>query len=138
MKLARRQWNETAKATAILSFGSMLAAAMDAGERLNATVVNMRFVKPIDEELVAEITRSHDLIVTIEEHVVAGGAGSAVNEVLVKHGILTRTVNLGLPDEHVDHGVPKIVFAKYGMDADAIVQKVEAIRGLDSMEQVAQ
>ena len=124
--------------TAILSFGSMLAAAMDAGERLNATVVNMRFVKPIDEELVTEITSSHDLIVTIEEHVVAGGAGSAVNEVLAKHGILTRTVNLGLPDEHVDHGVPKLVFAKYGMDADAIVQKVEAIRGLDSMEQAVQ
>ena len=124
--------------TAILSFGSMLAAAMDAGERLNATVVNMRFVKPIDEEMVTEITSSHDLIVTIEEHVVAGGAGSAVNEVLAKHGILTRTVNLGLPDEHVDHGVPKLVFAKYGMDADAIVQKVEAIRGLDSMEQAVQ
>ena len=124
--------------TAILSFGSMLAAAMDAGERLNATVVNMRFVKPIDEELVTEITSSHDLIVTIEEHVVAGGAGSAVNEVLAKHGILTRTVNLGLPDEHVDHGVPKLVFAKYGMDADAIVQKVEAIRGLDSKEQAVQ
>ena len=124
--------------TAILSFGSMLAAAMDAGERLNATVVNMRFVKPIDEELVTEITSSHDLIVTIEEHVVAGGAGSAVNEVLAKHGILTRMVNLGLPDEHVDHGVPKLVFAKYGMDADAIVQKVEAIRGLDSMEQAVQ
>ena len=124
--------------TAILSFGSMLATAMDAGERLNATVVNMRFVKPIDEEMVTEITRSHDLIVTIEEHVVAGGAGSAVNEVLAKHGILTRTVNLGLPDEHVDHGVPKLVFAKYGMDADAIVQKVEAIRGLDSKEQAVQ
>ena len=124
--------------TAILSFGSMLATAMDAGERLNATVVNMRFVKPIDEEMVTEITSSHDLIVTIEEHVVAGGAGSAVNEVLAKHGILTRTVNLGLPDEHVDHGVPKLVFAKYGMDADAIVQKVEAIRGLDSKEQAVQ
>ena len=138
LEIGKASVERNGEGTAILSFGSMLAAAMDAGERLNATVVNMRFVKPIDEELVAEITRSHDLIVTIEEHVVAGGAGSAVNEVLVKHGILTRTVNLGLPDEHVDHGVPKIVFAKYGMDADAIVQKVEAIRGLDSMEQVAQ
>jgi 1-deoxy-D-xylulose-5-phosphate synthase len=138
LEIGKASVERNGEGTAILSFGSMLAAAMDAGERLNATVVNMRFVKPIDEELVAEITKSHDLIVTIEEHVVAGGAGSAVNEVLAKHGILTRTVNLGLPDEHVDHGVPKIVFAKYGMDADAIVQKVEAIRGLDSMEQVAQ
>ena len=138
LEIGKASVERNGKGTVILSFGSMLAAAMDAGERLNATVVNMRFVKPIDEELVTEITSSHDLIVTIEEHVVAGGAGSAVNEVLAKHGILTRTVNLGLPDEHVDHGVPKLVFAKYGMDADAIVQKVEAIRGLDSMEQAVQ
>ena len=138
LEIGKASVERNGEGTAILSFGSMLAAAMDAGERLNATVVNMRFVKPIDEELVTEITSSHDLIVTIEEHVVAGGAGSAVNEVLAKHGILTRTVNLGLPDEHVDHGVPKLVFAKYGMDADAIIQKVEAIRGLDSMEQAVQ
>ena len=138
LEIGKASVERNGKGTVILSFGSMLAAAMDAGERLNATVLNMRFVKPIDEELVTEITSSHDLIVTIEEHVVAGGAGSAVNEVLAKHGILTRTVNLGLPDEHVDHGVPKLVFAKYGMDADAIVQKVEAIRGLDSMEQAVQ
>ena len=138
LEIGKASVERNGEGTAILSFGSMLAAAMDAGERLNATVVNMRFVKPIDEELVTEITSSHDVIVTIEEHVVAGGAGSAVNEVLAKHGILTRTVNLGLPDEHVDHGVPKLVFAKYGMDADAIVQKVEAIRGLDSMEQAVQ
>ena len=138
LEIGKASVERNGEGTAILSFGSMLAAAMDAGERLNATVVNMRFVKPIDEELVTEITSSHDLIVTIEEHVVAGGAGSAVNEVLAKHGILTRTVNLGLPDEHVDHGVPKLVFAKYGMDADAIVRKVEAIRGLDSMEQAVQ
>ena len=138
LEIGKASVERIGEGTAILSFGSMLAAAMDAGERLNATVVNMRFVKPIDEELVTEITSSHDLIVTIEEHVVAGGAGSAVNEVLAKHGILTRTVNLGLPDEHVDHGVPKLVFAKYGMDADAIVQKVEAIRGLDSKEQAVQ
>ena len=138
LEIGKASVKRNGESTAILSFGSMLAVAMDAGERLNATVVNMRFVKPIDEELVTEITSSHDLIVTIEEHVVAGGAGSAVNEVLAKHGILTRTVNLGLPDEHVDHGVPKLVFAKYGMDADAIVKKVEAIRGLDSMEQAVQ
>ena len=138
LEIGKASVKRNGEGTAILSFGSMLAVAMDAGERLNATVVNMRFVKPIDEELVTEITSSHDLIVTIEEHVVAGGAGSAVNEVLAKHGILTRTVNLGLPDEHVDHGVPKLVFAKYGMDADAIVKKVEAIRGLDSMEQAVQ
>ena len=138
LEIGKASVERNGKGTAILSFGSMLAAAMDAGERLNATVVNMRFVKPIDEKLVTEITSSHDLIVTIEEHVVAGGAGSAVNEVLAKHGILTRTVNLGLPDEHVDHGVPKLVFARYGMDADAIVQKVEAIRGLYSMEQAVQ
>jgi len=77
---------------------------------------------------------SHDLIVTVEEHVVLGGAGSAVNEVLAKYGILTRTVNLGLPDQHVDHGVPKLVFAEHGMDADAIIRQVGLIRDQDIKE----
>ncbi len=120
--------------TAILSFGSMLIHAMQAAETLGATVVNMRFVKPVDEEIILRMADSHDLIVTVEEHVVLGGAGSAVNEVLAKYGILTRTVNLGLPDQHVDHGVPKLVFAEHGMDADAIIRQVGLIRDQDIKE----
>ncbi len=124
--------------TAILAFGSMLAQAREAAEILDATVVNMRFVKPIDEQMILRITASHDLIITVEEHVVLGGAGSAVNEVLAKYGVLVRTVNLGLPDQHVDHGVPNLVFAEHGMDADAIVRQVELVKSSEFKEYVAQ
>ncbi len=102
---------------AILAFGSMLAPAIGAGDRVNATVVNMRFIKPIDEDLIKEIGTRHNLLITMEEHVVAGGAGSAVNEVLAKYGILTHIINLGLPDDHIEHGMPKSVLAECGLDA---------------------
>ena len=125
------------KGTAILAFGSMLIHAMEAGNHLNATVVNMRFVKPLDEELILRMAASHDLIVTIEEHVVYGGAGSAVNEVLAKHGSITKSVNLGLPDIHVDHGVPKTVFSEHNMDAKAIIEKVQSITGQHVKEYIA-
>lgn len=111
---------------AILAFGSMRAAAEQAGEHLGATVVNMRFVKPIDEELILNISNTHNIIITIEEHVVAGGAGSAVNEVLAKNGILTRIFNFGLPDQHIEHGIPKQVLSELGMDADAIINFVKS------------
>ena len=120
---------------AILAFGSMLSQAMEAAERTNATVVNMRFVKPIDEQLVLEMSESHSLLITIEEHVIAGGAGAAVNEVLAKNSVRINIVNLGLPDKHVDHNVPQAVFAKYGMDADAIVRHIEA--GRDGLKEYA-
>ena len=125
------------KGTAILAFGSMLIHAMEAGDHLNATVVNMRFVKPLDEELILRMAASHDLIVTIEEHVVYGGAGSAVNEVLVQHGVVTKSLNLGLPDIHVDHGVPKTVFSEHNMDAKAIIEKVQSITGQHVKEYIA-
>ncbi len=113
--------------TAILSFGSMLIHAMAAGEEVDATVINMRFVKPLDEQLIAEMAESHDLIVTLEEHVVAGGAGSAVNETLARLGYTIRIVNLGMPDKHIDHGNPKAVFAEHGFDADAVIRAIEAL-----------
>jgi len=123
---------------AILAFGSMLAQAAEAGDNLDATVVNMRFVKPIDEDLIAEIAESHELIVTIEEHVVAGGAGSAVNETLARLGIVINVVNLGLPDKHVDHNLPQAVFAEHEMDSAAIIQTVESMRNNSLNRQVSQ
>ena len=134
LEIGKASVERKGQGTAILSFGSMLVHAMQAAEQLDATVVNMRFVKPIDEEMVLRICESHDLVMTIEEHVVLGGAGSAVNEVVAKYGILTRLANMGLPDEHVDHGVPKLVFAEHGLDADAIIQRVQSIRSLDMKE----
>ena len=89
---------------AILAFGSTLKTALEAGAELGATVANMRFVKPLDGELAAELAASHDLLVTVEENVVQGGAGSAVNEYLASQGITRRILNYGLPDRLLQHG----------------------------------
>ncbi|MBM3350241.1 MAG: 1-deoxy-D-xylulose-5-phosphate synthase [Betaproteobacteria bacterium] len=109
---------------AILAFGSMLAPALEAGERINATVANMRFVKPIDLELIQHITQSHATIVTVEENCVMGGAGSAVMEAIqgfahsIEHPI--RTLCLGLPDQFIEHGVHEEMLASCGLDANGI------------------
>lgn len=105
---------------AILSFGTVLPAAKEAASRLNATVVNMRFVKPLDGQLLNELAANHDLLITVEENVVAGGAGSGVNEYLASAGISTPTLNLGLPDRYTDHGTQAALLAECGLDANGI------------------
>jgi 1-deoxy-D-xylulose-5-phosphate synthase len=102
----------------------MLATALDAGEQLNATVANMRFVKPIDRELVFKLAETHDLLVTVEEGVVMGGAGSAVAEALAADGMAVPIKMLGLPDKFVEHGDPQLLLAECGLDAAGIVRAV--------------
>jgi len=110
---------------AILAFGSMLHPALKAAEELNATVANMRFVKPLDEALVKELAQSHDLLVTIEENVIQGGAGSAVLESLEKQGLTNRVLQLGLPDRFVEHGDPVALLAICGLDAAGVISSVK-------------
>lgn len=110
---------------ALLAFGSLLTPAMEAANVLNATVVNMRFVKPLDEAMVLDIAQSHELIVTLEENTTMGGAGSAVNECLARHGMQTRILNLGLPDTFIEHGNPKDMLAACGLDAKGIVDSIK-------------
>jgi 1-deoxy-D-xylulose-5-phosphate synthase len=105
---------------AILTFGSRVEAALEAGELLDATVVNMRFVKPLDTEVIISMARDHDLIVTVEENVLQGGAGSAVNEVLLAQGHAVRSLNLGIPDRFIDHGDHQQQLAECGLDATGI------------------
>jgi 1-deoxy-D-xylulose-5-phosphate synthase len=105
---------------AILSFGTLLPAAVEAAKNIGATVVNMRFVKPLDQQLISDLARDHNLLVTLEENVVAGGAGSAVNEYLSAAGIATPTLNLGLPDRYIDHGSQTALLAECGLDAAGI------------------
>src|SRR5437868_11196678 len=105
---------------AILAFGAMLKPALDAGEALDATVANMRFVKPLDVALVKQLAETHHLIVTVEEHQVMGGAGSAVCEALADLGREQRVLLLGLPDRFVDHGDPARLLASVGLDAEGI------------------
>ena len=112
------------KKIAILAFGSMVKAALDAAEELDATVANMRFVKPLDEALVAELAESHDLLVTVEENVIMGGAGSAVLEALQRQGIKAAVLQLGLPDHFIDHGDPALQLKSCGLDKAGIVASV--------------
>jgi 1-deoxy-D-xylulose-5-phosphate synthase len=116
----RRQGRQVA----ILAFGTMVAPALKAGEELNATVADMRFVKPLDAALVAQLAASHDLIVTIEEGSVMGGAGSAVAEALAAAGCVKPLLQLGLPDQFIDHGDAQQLLASCGLDAAGIVASV--------------
>ena len=106
----------------------MLYPALQAGEALDATVVNMRFVKPLDTALLLEMAGSHDLLVTVEEGCVQGGAGSAVAEALSAAGVNTPLMMLGLPDEFVEHGDPAKLLALCGLDAEGIEQAVRERR----------
>jgi 1-deoxy-D-xylulose-5-phosphate synthase len=110
---------------AILSFGSMLAPALEAAATLNATVANMRFVKPLDEALVLELAREHELLVTVEENTIQGGAGSAVAECLARHGVVVRIVHLGLPDHFVEQGEHKQLLADCGLDGVGIAFSIQ-------------
>jgi 1-deoxy-D-xylulose-5-phosphate synthase len=109
---------------AILAFGSMLAPALSAAEQLDATVVNMRFVKPLDEELVLRLAACHELLVTVEENVIQGGAGSAVAECLAHHGITVPLMHLGLPDTFVEQGEHAQLLADCGLDTAGIIAAI--------------
>jgi len=109
---------------AILAFGTLLYPALQAAEALGATVANMRFVKPLDVALVAELARSHDALVTVEEGCVQGGAGSAVLEALQAERINVPVLQLGLPDVYVEHGDPAKLLAACGLDAAGIEQAI--------------
>jgi 1-deoxy-D-xylulose-5-phosphate synthase len=109
---------------AILAFGSMLAPALAIADEFDATVANMRFVKPLDEQLVRDLSLTHSLLVTVEENVVMGGAGSAVLEALEQHGCTVQVLQLGLPDRFIDQGDPALQLASVGLDAEGIAQSI--------------
>jgi len=119
------------KQIALLAFGTMVAPALQAAEKLNATVANMRFIKPLDAALVAELASSHDLLVTIEEGCVMGGAGSAVAEALAAAGIVKPLLQLGLPDQFIDHGDAQQLLSQCGLDGTGIAASVRQRLGMD-------
>jgi len=122
--IGKAQVRRTGNQIAILAFGSMVAPAELAGEALDATVVNMRFVKPLDEEMIEKLAKHHHMLVTVEENVVAGGAGSAVNEFLVRAGIELPILNIGLPDEFPAHGGRAELLTDCGLDAEGIQRTI--------------
>ncbi|HNU08538.1 MAG TPA: transketolase C-terminal domain-containing protein, partial [Pyrinomonadaceae bacterium] len=128
---------------AIIAYGSMVYPSMDAAERLSkdgidATVVNARWVKPLDEDLICDLARSNRVLVTVEEAYLAGGFGSAVMELLEERGLLgnLKLVRMGVPDRIITHGDPKLLLAKYGLDADGIYSRTrELVEALENRGQ---
>ena len=113
------------KGVAILSFGTMVAPSLAAGEQLNSTVANMRFVKPLDIELIKRLAQTHDALVAVEEGSVMGGAGAAVAEALAAVGIVKPLLILGLPDKFIDHGDAAHLLAMCGLDTAGIVASIK-------------
>ena len=130
----RRETKRRTQRIAILAFGSMLHPALAAGEEIDAMVANMRFVKPIDIELIEWLAKANDYLVTVEENVVAGGAGSAVAEALAGLGIVIPILHLGLPDKFIDHGDPALLLSKCGLDAKGIAASIVARFGARLVE----
>ncbi|MBM7062779.1 1-deoxy-D-xylulose-5-phosphate synthase [Pseudomonas sp. UL073] len=125
--VVRRQGqNDSGRRIALLVFGVQLAEALQVGEALDATVVDMRFVKPLDEALLRELAANHELLVTIEENAIMGGAGSAVGEFLAGEGVHQPLLHLGLPDYYVEHAKPAQMLAECGLDAAGIERSVRA------------
>jgi len=125
LDIGKAQVRHEGENIAILAFGSMLCPALEAGRSLGATVVNMRFVKPLDRDLLLELVRTHRAFVTVEEGARAGGAGAAVAEFLSEHGITLPILMLGLPDIFIDHGDAGQLLAMHGLDASGIEQAIQ-------------
>ena len=126
LPVGRGEIRRTGQGVALLAFGSLIPAALAAGEELDATVANMRFVKPIDVELIVELAGNHSLLVCIEENAVIGGAGSEVERVLAERGLTVPLIRLGLPDRFIDHGEQGQLLTEVGLDKNGIVSAVRA------------
>jgi 1-deoxy-D-xylulose-5-phosphate synthase len=113
------------KTIAIMAFGSMLQPARQVADKLDATLLDMRFVKPLDEAMIKQVAQSHDILVTIEENAVMGGAGSAVAELLNAEKITKPLLQLGLPDRFIEHGEPADLLRACGLDADQIERSIK-------------
>ena len=111
----------------LLAFGTMVAPCVALAERLDATLVNMRFVKPLDEDTVCRLAATHSCIVTLEENVVAGGAGSAVSECLAAHGIEAQVHHIGIPDRFIEHGSREDCLVMAGIDTAGLEKQVQRI-----------
>ena len=126
LPIGKSEIRRKGQSIALLAFGSMVTPALEAGETLNATVVNMRFVKPLDEAMILDMARTHDLLVTIEENAVPGGAGNGVNEVLNAAFVRTPLLTIGLPDRFIEQGSREEVLKDAGLDVEGLLVAIEA------------
>ena len=126
LPLGRGEIRRRGQGIALLAFGSMLTPALEAGEEINATVANMRFVKPIDRELIIELAREHSLLISVEENALIGGAGAEVARVLEEINSPAQFIRLGLPDRFIDHGDQALLLAEVGLDKTGIMRAARA------------
>ena len=128
LPMGKAEIRRQGKKIALLAFGSMVTPALEVGEQIDATVVNMRFIKPLDEEMILQMAGNHDLLVSIEENVIAGGAGNGINEVLNAHLCKTPLLTIGLPDRFIEQGTREEVLTDAGLDAPGILVSIEAFQ----------
>jgi 1-deoxy-D-xylulose-5-phosphate synthase len=124
LKIGKGRVVRKGEKVAILNFGTFLANALTAAEHLDATVADMRFVKPLDEALIRQLAEEHDVLVTLEENAIAGGAGAGVLEFLMKEKILKPVLNLGLPDHFIHQGTQQELHEELGLDAKGIEKAI--------------
>ncbi|MEM9604763.1 MAG: 1-deoxy-D-xylulose-5-phosphate synthase [Pseudomonadota bacterium] len=134
LPLGRAECRRRGQGVALLAFGALVDTALRVGQALDLTVINMRFVKPLDTELLAELADSHDAFVTLEENVVMGGAGSAVCEALNTCGTVCPVLQIGLPDSNLEHGSREQLLARAGLDTESVQARVAAFRERISTE----
>jgi 1-deoxy-D-xylulose-5-phosphate synthase len=126
LPIGRADLRRRGRRLALLSFGAMLAPAAEIAAELDATLVNMRFVKPLDEAMILELAKTHEAFVTLEDNAVAGGAGSGVAECLAAHGVTLPILHLGLPDVYLEHGSREEVLTMAGLDLPGIRNAIRA------------
>lgn len=131
--IGKGQLLKTGKTVAILAFGTLVSPCKQVADKLDATLADMRFVKPLDADLILQLAESHDLVVTVEENAIMGGAGSAINELLAENNVVMPVLNLGIQDQYIEHGKPDEMLDQCGLNAKGIER---SIRGrLAAMEQ---
>ena len=126
LPVGKGEMRRRGKNVALLAFGSMLAPALEAAEEIDASVANMRFVKPIDRELITALAKEHSLLISIEENAIIGGAGAEVARVLDEIHSPTRLIRLGLPDKFIEHGDHALLLAKLGLDKKGLLQTIQS------------
>ena len=124
LSIGKAEKIKSGKKIVILAFGPLLNTALKVAEELNASVINMKFVKPIDEDIIKKCVKNHDVIVTIEDNSILGGAGSAVLEIISKNNLKCKTLCLGIPDDFVEHGTQEEIYKLCGLDKNSIIKKI--------------
>jgi 1-deoxy-D-xylulose-5-phosphate synthase len=138
LPLGKAELRRRGRGVALLAFGAMVPVAEQVAEELDATVVNMRFVKPLDEEMVLSMAASHGTLVTLEDNALMGGAGSAVAECLAAHRVLVPLLNIGIPDHYIEHGSREECLAAAGLDAPSILESVRSWQRRPELRTVGQ